>query len=390
MTKKAIYILPAIIIAQFFCTSIWFAGNAVIANLITDYKLTDNDLGHIISAVQFGFISGTLSYALLNLADRFSPSKVFFFSALLGAVSNLGITFPDQTIESILILRFLTGFFLAGIYPVGMKIAADYYEKGLGKALGFLVGALVLGTAFPHLLKSFKNALSWKIVLYTTSALCFTGGLIILMLVADGPYRKESQKLDFAAIYRVFKNKKFLQAAVGYFGHMWELYAFWVFIPVMLIAYSKIHQLNDINIALWSFLIIAIGSISCIAGGYISERIGVKNTARTSLLLSGICCLLSPLFFMIDIPVVFILFLFIWGAVVIADSPLFSTLVANNAIPEFKGTALTIVNCIGFSITIVSIELINTLNTNANVIYIFTVLALGPVIGLLKLYKKYD
>jgi len=320
MAKKS-YILPSIIIAQFLCTSIWFAGNAIISNLVLEYELNSSDLGHIIAAVQFGFISGTLGYALLNLADRFSPSKVFFVSALFGAIANLGITLGVQTLESILIFRFFTGFFLAGIYPVGMKIAADYYEKGLGKALGYLVGALVIGTAFPHLLKSFENDFSWKLVLTTTSVLCIVGGLLILLLVPNGPYRKASQKLDLKAVLRVFENQKFKRAAFGYFGHMWELYAFWVYVPILLTTYGNIHNNTGLNIPLWSFIIIAIGGLACVLGGYISLKKGVKKTALTALGLSGICCIVSPLFFLIPTENIFIGFLLFWGMVVIADSP---------------------------------------------------------------------
>ncbi len=383
------YILPSIIIAQFLCTSTWFAGNAVISNLIIEYQLSTNDLGHIIAAVQFGFIGGTLSYALLNLADRFSPSKVFFFSAILCAIANIAIMLNGQTLGSILSLRFFTGFFLAGIYPVGMKIAADYYEKGLGKALGFLVGALVLGTAFPHLLKSFEGNFPWKFVLIITSILCASGGVIILLLVPNGPYRKISQKLDLKAIFKVFDSVNFKKAAFGYFGHMWELYAFWVFVPVLLKTYTTIHKDVALNIPLWSFIVIAVGGVACIAGGYISQRKGVKKTAMIALSLSSFCCLTSPLFFMIPIESIFISFLLFWGMVVIADSPLFSTLVAQNATPEFKGTALTIVNCIGFSITIISIELINLYMNDKNAIYIFLGLALGPLFGLFFLLKNH-
>ncbi|NER15479.1 MFS transporter [Leptobacterium flavescens] len=388
MRERPLYILPAIIIAQFFCTSLWFAGNAVISNLIVDYQLSEKDLGHIISAVQFGFISGTLSYALLNLADRFPPSRVFFLSAVFGALANFLIVIEGQSLTTILSLRFLTGFFLAGIYPVGMKIAADYYEKGLGKALGFLVGALVLGTAFPHLLKSIGGNLPWRMVIKGTSLLCLSGGFIILGLVPDGPYRKAGKKLDLSAIYRIFKNPPFKKAAFGYFGHMWELYAFWVFVPVILTNYLKIHPEINLNIPLWSFLIIAIGGLACVIGGYISEKKGVKKTAATALLLSGICCLMSPLLLEQASLWLLIIFLLFWGMVVIADSPLFSTLVAQSASPEIKGTALTIVNCIGFSITIVSIQLLNSLINETNAHYIFVILFIGPLFGLLSLYRK--
>ena len=146
-------ILPIIVISQFCCTSLWFAGNGVMRDLVANFNLNQSALGHLTSAVQFGFISGTLVFALLTIADRYSPSKVFLFSALLGATCNVLMIGSYNNFSSLLLFRFLTGFFLAGIYPVGMKIAADYYDKGLGKSLGFLVGALVLGTALPHLLK---------------------------------------------------------------------------------------------------------------------------------------------------------------------------------------------------------------------------------------------
>ena len=147
--KNSRFVLLIIVISQFFCTSLWFAGNGVMTELTQAFQLPDTALGHLTSAVQFGFITGTLVFALLAIADRFSPSKVFFFSALLGALFNLGVIWEGHNLYSLLSMRFFTGFFLAGIYPVGMKIAADYFEKGLGVSLGYLVGALVLGTALP-------------------------------------------------------------------------------------------------------------------------------------------------------------------------------------------------------------------------------------------------
>ena len=157
------HILPIIIFSQFCCTSLWFAGNGIIGDLISAYNLPTESLSSLTSAVQFGFIVGTLTFAFLTIADRFSPSKVFLLSALFGAVFNLEMMLSANTLTSLLIFRFLTGFALAGIYPVGMKIASDYYQKGLGTSLGYLVGALVLGTAFPHLLKSIPDLFYWKI-----------------------------------------------------------------------------------------------------------------------------------------------------------------------------------------------------------------------------------
>jgi len=380
-------ILPIIVFSQFCCTSLWFAGNAVMPNLLLDFNLAPTALGSLTSAVQFGFIIGTLVFAVLSIADRFSPSKVFFFCALIGAVFNLGAVWGGNTLWSLISFRFLTGFFLAGIYPVGMKIASDYYEKGLGKSLGFLVGALVLGTAFPHLLKQITQNIDWQLVIYITSALAGLGGILLLILVPDGPFQKRSQRPDFSAFFQVFKKKEFRSSAFGYFGHMWELYAFWAFIPIILLAYQELHAFVEFNVPLLSFIIIGIGSLSCIAGGYISEKYGAKKTAGTFLLLSGLCCLLSPLVILYAPAEIFISFLVFWGMVVIADSPLFSTLVAQNAPSQLKGTALTIVNSIGFAITIISIQLLNVLRLEINPVFLYIILAIGPILGLLGLFK---
>lgn len=290
-----------------------------------------------------------------------------------------------KSATSLFTMRFITGFFLAGIYPVGMKIAADWYEKGLGKALGYLVGALVLGTAFPHLLKSNLYALAWRQVLVFTSSFACIGGLLILFFVGDGPYRKPGSHFQPSAMFEVFRSADFRSAALGYFGHMWELYTFWAFVPIILQLYSSAR--HDMNISFWSFIVISVGALSCVAGGYISQRIGSGRVALYALFCSGLCCLVSFSFFQLPIPI-FILMMLLWGATVIADSPQFSTLVAQTAIPQYKGTALTIVTSIGFAITIVSVQVINYVFDNWTRTYsIFILLAPGPVMGLTFLYR---
>ncbi len=382
------WILPIIVMSQFCCASIWFAGNGVMNELVQTYLLPESALGHLTSAVQFGFIIGTFLFALLTIADRFSPSKVFFVCALLGALFNFAILLDINNFISLIAFRFLVGFCLSGIYPVGMKIAADYFNEGLGKSLGYLVGALVVGTAFPHLLRGLSTDLPWRFVIILTSAISVFGGLIMLLFIPDGPYKKTIQKPDLTAIFKVFGNANFRSAAFGYFGHMWELYAFWAFIPVMLATYSQQHSDTTFNVPVLSFLIIGLGGLSCVAGGYISQKIGARQTAFVALFLSCICCLLSPFIYMVNSGIFLFGFLLFWGLVVIADSPLFSTLVAQNAIPEVKGTALTIVNCIGFSITIISIQLINVLIYVINPQYVFVFLAIGPILGLIALKYK--
>jgi MFS family permease len=380
-------ILPVIVISQFLCTSLWFAGNAIVNDIALDHHLDTSFLAHITSIIQFGFIAGTLVFAVFTISDRFSPSVVFFVSSVFAGLFNLGITIAGINATEILLFRFLTGFFLAGIYPVGMKIASDYYQAGLGKSLGFLVGALVIGTAFPHLLKTFISEFPWRYVLYATTTLSFLGGLSIVLLVPDGPYRKFSQKLNMMAFIKGFRQPDFRAASFGYFGHMWELYTFWAFVPVMLNAYALRYPQTHLNVPLLSFLIIASGGLGCVTSGIFSQRFGVKKLAMLSLFLSCLCCLASPLFLFAASATVLITFLFTWGLVVIADSPLFSTLVAQSAPQESRGTSLTIVNCIGFSITIVSIQFINVLENHVNTRYIYVWLAVGPALGLIALFR---
>lgn len=380
--------LPVIVFSQFCCTSLWFAGNSVINDLTIRFNLPLSALEQLTSAVQFGFIMGTLLFAVFTIADRFSPSKVFLISALLGSLFNLGGIWEGNNLTSLLILRFFTGFFLAGIYPVGMKIAADYYNKRLGKSLGFLVGALALGTAFPHLLKVIAGNFPWESVLISTSLLAALGGFLMVIMVPDGPYRKATQGIDLSTFFNVFRRRDFRSVAFGYFGHMWELYAFWALVPVMLNEYNNQHPEVCLPIPLLSFLIIGIGGVACIIAGYVAQRVGTTKTASVALLLSGLCCLVAPLLFYSPLDYVFIGFLMFWGMVVIADSPLLSTLVAQRAPVQMKGTALTIVNCIGFAITIISIQLITKMVTLTDSNSAYVILGMGPLLGLVLLRLK--
>ncbi|NQW37144.1 MAG: MFS transporter [Flavobacteriales bacterium] len=383
------HVLPIIVFAQFCCTSLWFAGNAVLPQLIDKYHWAASSLGNLTSAVQFGFILGTLVFAILSLADRFSPSKLFFISAIFGALFNvLGLLVASNFI-ALLSFRFLVGFSLAGIYPVGMKIAADYYQKGLGKSLGYLVGALVIGTALPHLIKSVLGSeLPWTWVFILTSAIAFLGGLLIVLFVGDGPHHQQMKGFDIKSISRIFKNKDLKSAAFGYFGHQWELYTFWAFVPLLITYHAQLHNTSVLNTSFYAFIIIGIGGLACVLAGYTSNYFGTKNTAGLALFLSGLCCLLSPLFLLWSSFPVFIAFLIFWGFNVVADSPLYSTLVAQNAEPSSKGTSLTLVNSIGFAITIVSIQLLSLLQTVIPPAFLFMILALGPAFGLRALYRK--
>lgn len=372
-------VLPLIVIAQFAGTSLWFAGNAILADLPA-LATRPEALGHMTAAVQIGFISGTLVFALLTFTDRFPAPRVFFLSSLLAALANAATLLVADQYGYLLLCRFLTGFLLAGIYPVGMKIAADWFDKGLGKALGLLVGALVLGTAFPHLLKGVSWHFSWREVIIFTSCFALAGGLVVLCFVQEGPYKKQPTGFHPEILKQVFRSADFRAASFGYFGHMWELYTLWAFVPVMLKMNSAAH--SSLNVSLWSFFIIAVGGLSCMAGGVLSQKIGSARVAFIALLGSGLCA--ATCWFMIHLsPAVFLPFMLIWGIFVTADSPQFSTLTALTAPPAYKGTAVTSVICIGFIISIISIQCMSYLFTIYPNAKAFVALAPGPVLGLL-------
>lgn len=373
-------ILPVIVASQFAGTSLWFAGNAAMPDLQRRMGLPADALGSMTTAVQLGFIAGTLVFAFLALADRFSPRRVFFVSALLGAAFNAAACFAGAQLAPLLLLRFLTGFFLAGIYPVGMKIAAGWFDRDLGQALGLLVGALVLGTAAPHLI---GHTLPWEGVILSASAIATCGGLLMYWLVPDGPYLRAAARFEPTAFAAMFRAPDFRASSFGYFGHMWELYALWTFVPVYLSAQGGGASATS-SVSLWCFVIIGAGAVGCVAGGLLSQRFGSAKVAFFQLAASGLCCLLSPLAFWLPQSAL-LAFLVFWGIVVVGDSPQFSALNARYAPRHLVGSALTIVNCIGFAITIVSIQLLGSMLAAVGPQFLFLLLAPGPILGLLVL-----
>lgn len=384
MKRRPLRILPVIIFSQFTGTSLWFASNAVMGDLQHTWELADAALGYMTSAVQFGFIVGTLVFAFFTISDRFSPRIIFFACSLLGAISNLCIYLLAGGLPSLLIFRFISGFLLAGIYPVGMKIAAGWYEKGLGRALGFLVGALVLGIAFPHLLKGMGRTVAWEHVILSISVVSTAGGFLMLWLVPDGPYLIKGTRFSPRAFKTIFQSKDLRSAAFGYFGHMWELYTLWAFAPVFLSNYLA-RGPETINVSYGAFVIIAAGFLGCAGGGLLSRKAGSARVAFYQLAASGTCCIISPLMFHASLEM-FLGFLIFWGIVVAGDSPQFSALSAQTAPQELVGSALTLINCIGFFITIFSIQIANYLTTRVSPGSIFLFLTPGPIFGLIHLW----
>jgi len=386
-TQKRHFILLLIVISQFCGTSLWFAGNALLPYIQDIYNWHESAVGHLTSAVQLGFISGTLLYALLGFSDRYSPSKVFFISNLLAALANLSCLVELSSFELMLYSRILTGFFLAGIYPVGMKIAADWNEGSLGNWLGILVGALVLGTAFPHALNIVPAFINPVVLLLIVSALAILGGLLVLLFIKDGPYRKAGINFSFTAVMKAIKLPAFKAPAFGYFGHMWEVYTFWAFVPWVLMQYENAFN-TPAAISRYAFIIIAAGFAGCIVGGWISINKGSKWVANVALISSACCCLFSVFIWQLN-PILFISFLFFWGLMVVADSPQFSALVAQSVPAQLRGSAITISTCIGFTITIISIQLLNYAKEIMPSQFVLMLMSIGPILGIYALNKKY-
>jgi predicted MFS family arabinose efflux permease len=380
-------ILPVIVLSQFAGTSLWFAVNAVMPDLNRAWGLPVSAVGMLTSAVQLGFVAGTLVFALLMLADRFPPPRVFLVCSLLGAIVNSLMLVAQGQLWLLGASRFAVGFLLAGIYPVGMKIAASWYREKLGAVMGVLIGALVLGTALPHGLRALAgegggtgNTLAsqapWQAVVIGVSLLAALGGLATALLVPPNPHAVRGARITPAALGVIWSDRKLRASVFGYFGHMWELYAFIVLVPLVLAT-----RLNGNTVSAGAFWAIAAGFVGCVGGGLLVRSLGSARVAYLQLATSAACCVAAPL--MLGAPIyAFIGWLLLWGATVAGDSPQFSTLTAQNAPAAVVGSVLTFTNCIGFAISVVSIELFVRAAQAWPLGQVLPFLALGPVLGL--------
>jgi MFS family permease len=377
--ERHTYTLPVIIGAQCFGGSLWFVGNSIVDELAPLWPQVQGAVGWLTSAVQLGFLAGTLVYAMRGWPDRYPAHRVFLVSCLLGATANAAVLLRPESFGWVLAARVLTGFFLAGIYPVGMKLATSWYREGLGWAIGLLVGALVLGTALPHLLRTME--LPWRPVIVTTSGLAVLGGLLVGRLVPEGPYVRRGARFEVREALAIFGRPDFRRAALGYFGHMWELYAFWAFMPLA-VAHVLHSEAGAPVVAWWSFAIIGVGCLGCAIGGRVAMRTGSATVATVLLAASGLACLCSP-WLLEAPPVVALSLLVLWGVVVVGDSPQFSAIAARAAPPTLVGTGLTLMTAVGFGLTIGSISLLGALAERGELRWLFVWLLPGPVLGVL-------
>jgi len=377
--------LAVIVAAQFLGTSLWFSVNGVGLSLSQELGLTETDLGRLTMATQAGFILGTLTLAATGLADRFRASLVFTLAAVLGAVCNGAFVLAAPHPGFSLWMRFATGLCLAGIYPLGMKLVISWTPRHTGAALAWLVGMLTLGTAAPHLLRGATLGLPWQWPLLLASALALLAALLIRAL-GDGPHlpppaAKQRLRDGFAA----FRNQDFRAAAFGYFGHCWELYAFWTLTP-LLVARELDRLGGGQGLVPWgAFLVIALGLLGCVYGGAVSRRRGSLWVARAALAASGLLCLLYPLLGSLS-PFILLALLLFWGFFVIADSPQLSALAAASAPRERVGSTLAVMNAVGFALTIPAIYLVSELWSEWDLRVAWLLLP-GPLVGLFYLFR---
>ena len=369
-------------LAELLGMALWFSGSAVVPALSREWNLTSSQVSWLANAVQFGFVAGTLISATLNLSDIITTRHLFAVCALLGALTNAFFGLYVHQPGTAIALRFLTGVCLAGVYPPGMKLMATWFRERRGMALGFLVGALTLGKATPYLVNALGSA-NWRLNVLFVSMLAIIGGLIVLLFVSDGPHALPPASFDLSQVWKVFSNRGVRLASFGYFGHMWELYAMWIWIPVMLRASVTAQGGNPIFSEVGSFLIIGAGAIGCVVAGLIADRVGRTLVTSWAMAISGSCCLLVGFLFGAH-PVLLLLLAVVWGASVVADSAQFSSCVTELGDPQYIGTALTLQMCIGFLLTTISIELVPKVG---NWRYAFMILAPGPLFGVISMLR---
>jgi MFS family permease len=372
-------------VAELLGMSLWFSASAVTPALKTEWHLADASANWLTLAVQLGFVAGTLASALLNLPDVLRARRLFAVSAFAGALVNALFALYARGFAFGVSMRFLTGLFLAGVYPPGMKIMATWFRRGRGTALGVLVGALTLGKASPYLVNAVGSG-SWRANVLFVSALAVAGGLIALLFVGDGPHALPPAEFDFAQAREVFRNRGVRLANFGYFGHMWELYAMWTCVPLMLRASFAAGGHSATLAEAGSFLVIGAGAAGCVAGGLLADRVGRTLVTSVAMALSGACCLVVGFFFDAS-PVVLLTLMAVWGATVVADSAQFSSCVTELGDPKYLGTALTIQTCLGFLLTLGSIQLVPVLAARFGWRYAFAALAPGPAFGIYSMLK---
>jgi MFS family permease len=372
--------LALVALAQLLGMTLWFSATAAAPAIAAEFVMTRSTAAWLTMAVQAGFVLGTLTSGVLNLADVLNARRLFAAGCALGAAAN-GLIPLASAPAGIIALRGLTGFALACVYPPGLKIAAGWFLDRRGTALGIVVGALTIGSAFPHLLAWTTRAVAWRDLMWISSLLAVAGGCLVWLVVEDGPYVSATAPFDPGAIVEVARNRAVRLSTLGYLGHMWELYAMWTWISVFgnaaMVARSGVESRIG---SLMAFAAISSGAVGCVAAGRWADTFGKARIARLALLASATCSAVAGFFFTAPAAMLF-LFAAIWGVAIVADSAQFSALVSEHSGRTHVGTALTLQTSVGFLLTMASIRLLPWFAGLVGWRWAFLMLVPGPVLG---------
>jgi MFS family permease len=358
----------------------WFSATAVTHELIETWSLTPTDASWLTNMVQLGFVVGALASSLVNLPDLIAPRKLMAASAALAALANLSLLVAPS-VTALLAARFVTGMALAGVYPPALKLISTWFVRGRGTALGAVIGALTLGSASPHLVRGLFDHVDWRLVVVVASAATAAGAVMLGVFAREGPAPFSRATFDPRQIGAVLRNRPLALANIGYFGHMWELYAMWGWFLAFVAAAPPSLGVPDARTAsLITFAVIGIGMVGAVLGGVLADRIGRTATAAGMLATSGVCALLIG--FVYDGPAwLFAIVALIWGISIVGDSAQFSAMATEVSDRRYVGTALALQLGVGFALTIVSIRLVPALSEAIGWRWSFAVLAIGPAIG---------
>ena len=378
--------LGLLALAEVLGMSLWFSASAVSPALREAWGLSVAGAAWLTMAVQIGFVAGTALSGVLNLPDIISSRRLFVVSAWLGAAANAGFALFAAGLESGLVLRFLTGFFIAGVYPPGMKLAATWTRRHLGLAIGLVVGALTVGSAAPHLVRSLSHqavgdaASDWTRIVLVSSALAAAGGLIVALFFREGPFAVGGARFNPRFALSIFTRRDLRLANFGYLGHQWELYAMWTWVPFFLAERVAADGGSTALAALLAFAVIASGGIGCLAVGAGADRVRRTATTSAAMIVSGTMAVLAAVFHAAPLPLLTAILL-VWGISVVADSAQFSASITELSPPEYTGTALTIQTSVGFLLTLGSIQLVPLIVEMGGWPAAFVMLAVGPAFG---------
>ena len=384
-TRQLLLVCAVAVLAM----GLWFSASAVVPQLSDDWRLSDAGATWLTTSVQLGFVAGALASAILNLPDRVPLTRLIGASALLAAAANEAVAVFAHGLALAIPLRFLTGFALAGVYPPGIKLMATWFRTGRGFAVGALVGALALGSGTPHLVNA-APSLDWQAVLSVASALAVVGAGLAVGALREGPYAAPAAPFHPGYVRTLFGDRAQRLVCFGYFGHMWELYAMWTWVPAYAAASFAAAGDGDPSktaVELAAFAAIGLAGLAgCILGGIVADVRGRAAVTIWSMAVSGTCCVVAAALYGLA-PAVVVILMLVWGTAVVADSAQFSTALTEVADPEYVGTAVTAQTAIGFAITVVSIRLLPTVRDAVGWRYAFLFLAVGPALGIVAMAR---